>query len=81
MDIQQIDGQSVFHWLVVSTKLDLVDCFEAVQVSLGIITLDDETVLVIVHDEISNVGAPRIKRVEVTLPGILPALDIEFMKN
>src|SRR4029077_5420189 len=46
MDIQQIDGQSFFHWLAVSSKLDLVNRFESVQISLGIITLDDQTVLI-----------------------------------
>ena len=81
LDIQQIDGQSFFHRLAVSTKFDLVNRFEAVQIALGIITLDDQTVLVVVHDEIADVGAPWIKRVEVTLPGILSALDIEFMNE
>ena len=64
-------AKSFLHRLAVSTKLDLVNRFEASQITLGIITLDDETVLIVVHDEVANVGARWIKRVEVTLPGIL----------
>ena len=60
-DIQQVDSQSFFHRLAVSIKLDLVNPFKAVQIALGIVTLDHETVLVIVHDEVANVGAPRIE--------------------
>src|SRR5206468_11383309 len=41
LDIQQIDGQSFLHRLAVSTKLNVVNRFEASQITLGIITLDD----------------------------------------
>ena len=81
LDIQKIDGQGFLHRLAVSNKLDLVNRFEAGQIALGIITLDDEAVLIVVHDETADVGAPGIKRVEVMLPGILSAFDVEFMNE
>src|SRR5262249_13891551 len=66
IDLEQIDQERLFDRLAEPLwKLDLVYCFETVQVSLRAVSFDDQTVSLREHDEVADVRSARIQRVFV----------------
>jgi hypothetical protein len=42
-NIQEIDRESLLHWLIIAHEIDLADRLESIPISLRIVALDDET--------------------------------------
>src|SRR5262245_37137350 len=79
-DSKKIDQERLFDRLAEPLwKPDLVDCLEAVQVSLRAVAFDDQAASLREHDKVADVRTARIQRVFVTTSGVFSAGQVELV--
>lgn len=76
---QEINREVFGHRGLGSSELDLIDGFEAVEIALGAIALDNEAMLGVGQNKVTDRHSARVQLISETLAGVTLGRKIELM--
>src|SRR5262245_41092377 len=80
-DSHKIDQESLFNRFAGLSQLDLVNNLKSIEVSHRSVTLDDQSVTPIRHNEVADIRSAFVEHIFVAFPGVFAPAEIEFVNE